>query len=106
MIDRMTIMIPTITLLFLLLFVSAPIQGYALSPFKLGYGEGCSDAKLSDSSDRQINQPENDASSLSSVFMDGYRAGFDACANDQSDGESGNSDSQSIRQPQYNNQNG
>jgi hypothetical protein len=102
----MMIMMPAISLLFLLLFASVPIPGYTLSPFDLGYEKGCSDAKISKSSDRYINEPENAASSSSSIFMDGYRSGFSACVDDQDDDQSGNSESQSIRQPQFNSQNG
>jgi len=96
--------IPTVTFLYLLMFTLAVRHVHAVTPFDSGNDHGCSDAKISDSSDRYINQPENGSSSHSLEFMDGYNAGFDACFN-QDNGREGNSESQHIRHLQFSNQN-
>ncbi len=96
---------PTVTFLYLLMFIPAIVQVHAVTPFNLGYDEGCSDAKISDSSDRYIIQPEKDSSSHSSEFMAGYKDGFDICFN-QGNGGDGNSESQAIIQPQFSHQDG
>lgn len=50
------------------------------SPFESGYGHGCSDVKISNFSDRYINQPGKGPSSHTDEFMRGYNAGYNACA--------------------------
>jgi hypothetical protein len=52
----------------------------AADPFDSGYYHGCSDAKISDSSDRYINQPKQGPSFHTSEFMDGYNAAFADCS--------------------------
>jgi hypothetical protein len=47
-----------------------------------GYNHGCSDAQISDSSERYINQPDKGSSSHSDAFMQAYNEGFDACSAD------------------------
>lgn len=62
------------------------------SPYSSGYDHGCDDAKISDPSDRYINEPGKGTSNHTDEFMDGYYAGFDAC--------SGRSYQSSPQQPQ------
>ena len=57
------------------------LQVYASSPYDSGYNHGCNDARISDPSDRYINQPEKGASFHTDMFMQGYYDGFDACIN-------------------------
>lgn len=97
--------VPTVTFLFLLMFTPGAMQVLAVTPFDTGYDHECSDAKLSDSLDKYASQPQNDKSPDSLEFMHEYNAGFGACSN-QDDGGDGNSESQSIIQPQISNQNG
>ena len=56
-----------------------------------GYNHGCSDAQISNPSDRYINQPEKGSSFHSDAFMQAYNEGFGAC----SGGSNGNDDSDS-----------
>ena len=42
---------------------------FAISGYDSGYNHGCSDAKLSDPSERYINQPEKGPSFHSDAFM-------------------------------------
>ena len=51
-------------------------------PYKSGYTHGCSDAKISDSSKRYINQPGKGPTYHTSEFMRGYNDGFESCHND------------------------
>ncbi len=97
--------IPTGTFLYILMFTPGAMQVQAVTPFDLDYDHECPDAKLSDSSDKYTSQPQNDQYPHSLEFMDEYNTGFDACS-DQDNGGYGNSESQSIRQPQFSNQNG
>jgi hypothetical protein len=67
-----------------------------------GYNHGCSDAQISNPSDRYINQPEKGSSFHSDAFMQTYNEGFGACSgghiqlvNDNSDSSSGDSNSNS-----------
>ncbi len=65
-----------------------------------GYNHGCSDAQISDPSERYINQPEKGSGFHSDAFMQAYNDGFDACSgnsnnNDNSDSSSDNSNSNS-----------
>jgi hypothetical protein len=53
-----------------------------------GYNHGCSDAQISDPSERYINQPEKGPSFHSEAFMQAYHDGFNAC----SSGNGGSSD--------------
>jgi hypothetical protein len=48
-------------------------------PYKSGYGHGCSDAKISDSTKRYINQPGKGPAYHTSEFMRGYNDGFESC---------------------------
>jgi hypothetical protein len=50
-------------------------------PYKSGYSHGCSDAKISDSSKRYINQPGKGPSYHTPDFMSGYNDGFETCSN-------------------------
>jgi hypothetical protein len=90
---------PTVSFLCLLMLTPVAIQVQAVTPFDTDHDQECSDAKLSDSADKYTSQPQN------LEFMDGYKAGYDACSNKDS-GVDGTSESQSIRQPQFSNQNG
>ncbi len=99
--------IPTVTFLYLLMFTPGAMQVQAATPFDTDYDHECPDAKTSDSSDRHTSQPpQNDQSHHSLDFMDEYKTGFDACHDDQDNGGDDNSESQSIRQPQFSSQNG
>lgn len=66
----------------MLSIVSFTIPSYASEddPYDSGYDHGCDDAKISDSSDRYINQPEKGPAFHTDRFMEGYNAGFSACA--------------------------
>ena len=97
--------IPTLTFLYLLMFTPGAMQVQAVTPFDSDYDHECPDAKISDSSDKYTSQQQNDQSLHSLEFMDEYKTGFDVCS-DQDNGGDGNSESQSIRQPQFSNQNG
>ena len=50
------------------------------SPFESGYGHGCSDADITDFSDRYINQPGKGPNFHTDEFMLGYDRGFNACS--------------------------
>jgi hypothetical protein len=50
------------------------------SPYDSGYDHGCNDAKISDPSDRYINQPEKGPSFHTDEFMNGYNDGYNACS--------------------------
>jgi hypothetical protein len=54
-------------------------------PYRSGYNHGCSDAKISDSSKRYINQPGKGPSFHTSEFMRGYNDGFESCQADNND---------------------
>ena len=63
-----------------------------------GYNRGCSDAQISDPSERYINQPGKGSDFHSDAFMQAYNDGFDACSgnsnrNDNSGSSSGDSNS-------------
>jgi hypothetical protein len=49
--------------------------------YNSGYNHGCSDAKISDSSKRYINQPGKGPSYHTPDFMSGYNDGFETCSN-------------------------
>lgn len=51
-------------------------------PYRSGYDHGCSDAKISDSSKRYINQPGKGPTYHTSEFMRGYNDGFNSCLRD------------------------
>ena len=57
---------------------------FAISGYDSGYNHGCSDAKLSDPSERYINQPEKGPSFHSDAFMHGYESGLNSCSVHQS----------------------
>ena len=48
-------------------------------PYKSGYSHGCSDAKISDSSKRYINQPGKGPGYHTNEFLKGYNDGFEKC---------------------------
>ncbi len=48
--------------------------------FNSGYSHGCSDAKISDSSKRYINQPGKGPGYHTNEFMRGYNDGFESCS--------------------------
>jgi hypothetical protein len=50
------------------------------SPYDSGYNHGCSDAQISNPSDRYINQPEKGPSFHTGEFMSGYNDGLDSCS--------------------------
>jgi hypothetical protein len=50
------------------------------SPYESGYDHGCDDARISDPSDRYINQPEKGPRFHTNEFMRGYNAGYNACS--------------------------
>jgi tetratricopeptide (TPR) repeat protein len=50
------------------------------TPYDSGYSHGCSDAKISNLSERYINQPGNGPSSHTFSFMQGYYNGYSACS--------------------------
>ncbi|HYF99311.1 MAG TPA: hypothetical protein VD815_04410 [Candidatus Saccharimonadales bacterium] len=54
-------------------------------PYRSGYNHGCSDAKISDSSKRYINQPGKGPGYHTSEFMRGYNDGFESCHSDNND---------------------
>ena len=49
------------------------------SPFEAGYYHGCSDVRISDFSDRYINQPGKGQSFHTEEFMRGYNTGYNQC---------------------------
>jgi hypothetical protein len=57
-----------------------PVTGSSKSPYDSGYDHGCDDARISDPSDRYINQPEKGPSFHTNEFMSGYNAGYNACS--------------------------
>jgi hypothetical protein len=60
-----------------------------------GYNHGCSDAQISDPSERYINQPEKGPSFHSDAFMQTYNEGFDACSSDSNSNTNSNSNDNS-----------
>lgn len=76
---------------------------FAKSPYQSGYDHGCDDARISDSSDRYINQPEKGPSFHTSEFMNGYDAGFNSCQS-SSNYESSNNGQYNSRSTQSNSQ--
>jgi hypothetical protein len=76
-----------LSLLFMMIALLLGVQIYAVndtsitttnttkSPFESGYDHGCSDVKISDFSDRYINQPEKGPSFHTEEFMRGYDTG-------------------------------
>ena len=52
----------------------------AATPNDSGYSHGCSDAKISNLSERYVNQPGKGPSSHTSSFMQGYYNGYSACS--------------------------
>jgi hypothetical protein len=81
------------------------------APHTSGYNHGCSDAQISDPSQRYINQPGKGSDFHTDAFMQAYNEGFDACSgssnandNDNSrspDQSSGNNDNGNFEQSQY-----
>ena len=56
--------------------------GSNTSAYNSGFSHGCSDAKISDSSKRYINQPGKGSNYHTPEFMRGYNDGFDSCSGD------------------------
>ena len=71
-------------LYFLVISLAILIQfgqcAYAVSGYDSGYNHGCDDAKLTDPSERYINQPERGPNFHSDTFMQGYKSGFNSCS--------------------------
>jgi hypothetical protein len=67
------------------------------SPYDSGYDHGCDDAKISDPSDRYINQPEKGPSFHTDEFMNGYNDGYNACSSDGSNAISSDSNKGKFR---------
>ena len=57
------------------------VSVHAVKPYSSGFMHGCSDARISDASDRYINQPKNGPAFHTSEFMKGYYTAFDDCSN-------------------------
>ena len=77
------------TVLISMMLVVFIMPAYASSDaYDSGRDHGCDDARISDPSDRYINQPEKGPSFHTGAFMDGYNAGFSACSTSSS-GSSG-----------------
>jgi hypothetical protein len=55
------------------------------SPFDSEYDHGCDDVKISDPSDRYINQPGKGPSFHTDEFMQGYNDGYNACSSGSTD---------------------
>ena len=53
---------------------------YTATPYDSGYSHGCSDAKISNLSERYINQPGKGLSFHTFSFMQGYYNGYSACS--------------------------
>jgi hypothetical protein len=53
---------------------------HAAAAHTSGYNHGCSDAQMSNPSDRYISQPEKGPSFHINEFMNAYHAGFNACS--------------------------
>ncbi len=76
-----------VIVVFTILLISVPGSALASSnsPYDSGYDHGCDDARISDSSDRYINQPEKGPSYHTSEFMNGYDSGFNSCSSYSND---------------------
>jgi hypothetical protein len=70
--------------MFTILLITIPGSALASSgsPYDSGYNHGCDDARISDPSDRYINQPEKGPAFHTSEFMNGYDSGFNSCYSD------------------------
>jgi hypothetical protein len=66
------------------------------SPYESGYDHGCDDARISDPSDRYINQPERGPSFHTEAFMRGYDAGFSDCSGGGGGGDNPSSSARDI----------
>lgn len=79
---------------------------HAISAYDSGFDHGCNDAKISNSDNRYINQPEKGPSFHSKEFMNGYDDGFDAClSNGRENNNNNNNDDNNIND-NSNNDNG
>jgi hypothetical protein len=80
-------------LLFMMIALLLGVQIYAVndtsitaatnttkSSFESGYDHGCSDVKISEFSDRYINQPGKGPSYHTEEFMRGYDTGYNTCS--------------------------
>ena len=68
-----------------------PLATGSTSPYQSGYNHGCSDARISDPSDRYINEPGKGPSFHTPAFMNGYYTGYNACSGGGSGGGGVNS---------------
>jgi hypothetical protein len=78
------------TLLFSLLTMLVSVLGLQMhqvdalsstkSPFESGYNHGCNDSRISNFSDRYINQPGKGPSFHTDEFMRGYDTGYNDCS--------------------------
>jgi hypothetical protein len=84
----------TVAFLICTLTVLFPLssQVFASSAYDSGYGHGCDDAKISDSSERYTNQPEKGPSYHTDEFNNGYDAGFSNCSSSGTSSNGGNDD--------------
>jgi hypothetical protein len=67
------------------------------SAYDRGYDHGCDDAKISDPSDRYINQPEKGPSFHTDEFMNGYNDGYNLCSSGGSNADSNDSNNGKFR---------
>lgn len=79
---KISLLFLVLAVLSLLVIVIPTSLGFATSdnPYQSGYNHGCEDARISDSSDRYINQPEKGPGFHTNAFVDGYYNGFNACS--------------------------
>jgi hypothetical protein len=85
----------------LLIATTVDVLSGKKSPYDSGYNHGCSDARISDYSDRYINQYEKGPAFHTNEFMRGYNSGYDSCSG--SNNVSSPSESQSQAQSSNNN---
>jgi hypothetical protein len=64
----------------LLITIPGSVLASSNSPYDSGYDHGCDDARISDPSDRYINQDEKGPAFHTSEFMNGYDSGFSSCS--------------------------
>jgi hypothetical protein len=94
--------VPAIAILCLTTFgLDFPVQASS-NAYESGRDHGCDDARISDPSDRYINQPGKGPSFHTGEFMDGYNAGFNQCSSSGGGNNNDNNDnSDSNRQSGY-----
>jgi hypothetical protein len=86
----------SLLLLFMVMVLALGVQIYAVnnttsiinnttnthtkSAFQVGYNHGCSDVKISNFTDRYINQPGKGPNFHTDEFMRGYDTGYNTCS--------------------------